>query len=104
MFFIVEGEGEIRIGEETHAIRQGDVIACPPGGPETAHQIINTSDAELRYLAVSSNMSPEVAEYPDSDKYGVIIELEGGDSAMPEFWRLMMKGESTQVDYWEGED
>jgi len=103
MFFIVEGEGEIRIGEETHAIRQGDVIACPPGGPETAHQIINTSDAELRYLAVSSNMSPEVAEYPDSDKYGVIIELEGEDSAMPEFWRLMMKGESTQVDYWEGE-
>ena len=37
-------------------------------------------------------------------KFGVIIELEGGDSAMPEFWRLMMKGESTQVDYWEGED
>ena len=104
MFFVVEGSGEIRIGEETHAIRQGDVIACPPGGPETAHQIINNSDAELQYLAVSTNMSPEICEYPESDKYGVYIELDEQEHGMPKMWRLMMKDESTRVDYWEGED
>ena len=104
MFFIIEGHGEIRIGDETHPIRQGDLIACPPGGRETAHQIINNSDAELRYLAVSTNNSPEVAEYPDSGKYGVIIELEDSHGGMPNMWRLMMKAESTKVDYWEGED
>ncbi len=104
MFFIIEGHGEIRIGDETHPIRQGDLIACPPGGRETAHQIINNSDAELRYLAVSTNNSPEVAEYPDSGKYGVIIELEDSDGGMPNMWRLMMKAESTKVDYWEGKD
>ncbi len=104
MFFVIEGTGEIRIGDDISPIRQGDVIACPPGGPETAHQIINNSDAELRYLAVSTAMSPEVAEYPDSDKYGVIIELDGNEGGMPEMWRLMMKAESTQVDYWEDED
>lgn len=104
MFFVIEGNGEIRIGEETHPIRQGDVIACPPGGPETAHQIINTSNEELKYLAVSTTMSPEVAEYPDSGKYGVIIELGEEENGMPKMWRLMMKEESTRVDYWEGED
>ena len=104
MFFIIEGSGEIRIGKDTYPLQQGDVIACPPGGPETAHQIINNSDTELRYLAVSTNNSPEVAEYPDSDKYGVIIELDESEGGMPKMWRLMMKGESTQVDYWEGED
>ena len=104
MFFIVEGSGEVRIGEERFPIRRGDVIACPPGGPETAHQIINTSDAELRYLAVSTTMSPEIAEYPDSDKKGVIMELEGEtESGLPNMWRLMVKSEDTRVDYWEGE-
>lgn len=105
MFFVLEGSGEVRIGEETHPIRQGDVIACPTGGPETAHQIINTSDAELRYLGVSTTRSPEVAEYPDSDKCGVIAELEGdSDSGMPNLWRLMMRMADTQVDYWDGEE
>lgn len=104
MFFIVEGKGEVRIGEETYPVRKGDVIACPPGGPETAHQIINNSDEELKYLAVSTNLSPEIAEYPDSSKYGVIMELEGDVDGLPNTWRLVMKEESTRVDYWEGED
>src|SRR5262249_51323038 len=50
MFFVLEGTGEVRIGKAVHPIRAGDVIACPPGGPETAHQIVNTGAAELKYL------------------------------------------------------
>lgn len=42
MFFVLQGTGEIRIGESTLPIRPGDVIACPAGGKETAHQIVNT--------------------------------------------------------------
>ena len=45
MFFVLEGEGEVRIGKDCFPIRKGDVIAHPPGGPDTAHQIINTSKA-----------------------------------------------------------
>lgn len=75
MFFVLDGEGEVRIGAETYPIRAGDVIACPPGGPETAHQIANTSaDKELRYLAVSTKQAPEIAEYPDSGKFGVLTD------------------------------
>jgi uncharacterized cupin superfamily protein len=43
------GSGKIRIGDETFPIRTGDIIACPAGGHETAHQIVNTGSQELRY-------------------------------------------------------
>ena len=70
MFFIVKGSGTLRYGEETRMIRAGDIICCPTGGPETAHQIINDSDADLTYLSVSTKMPVEVCEYPDSKKIG----------------------------------
>lgn len=103
MFFILEGEGEVRIGPARHVIRSGDAICCPPGGPETAHQIINTSDtAELRYLAVSTRLSPEVAEYPDSEKFAVLAELSPGDDGKPQMLRFIGRLEAS-LDYWEGE-
>lgn len=70
MFYVLEGRGSIRIGTATHAIRPGDFISLPPGRA-SAHQIINDSQAPLRYLAVSTMEVPEVAEYPDAGKLGV---------------------------------
>jgi uncharacterized cupin superfamily protein len=70
MFFIVRGSGTLRYGDETRPIRAGDVICCPTGGPETAHQIVNDSDSELAYLSISTMMPAEVCEYPDSKKIG----------------------------------
>lgn len=102
MFFVIEGTGEIRIGDATHAIRAGDVIACPPGGPESAHQIVNTSDSELRYLAISTLMSPEICEYPESGKFGVMTERpteSGGES-----WTFRYLGRTANsLSYWDGE-
>lgn len=102
MFFVLQGTGEVRIGDETHAIRSGDVIACPAGGRETAHQIINTGSEELRYLAVSTRLSPELGEYPDSGKFGVLAELPAGADGKP--GRFMFVGRAADtLDYWEGE-
>jgi hypothetical protein len=70
MFFIVKGAGLLRYGAETRAIRAGDFICCPTGGPDTAHQIVNDSDADLAYISVSTMMPAEVCEYPDSGKVG----------------------------------
>src|SRR5580658_9320561 len=56
-------------------IRTGEVIACPAGGRETAHQIINTGTEELRYLAVITEHSLEMAQYPDSGKFAVKAEF-----------------------------
>lgn len=74
MFFIVRGTGTLRYGNETRRIRAGDVICCPTGGPETAHQIINDSDAELAYLSISTMAPVEICEYPDSNKTGLFAE------------------------------
>jgi uncharacterized cupin superfamily protein len=102
MFFVLQGTGEVRIGEEKHPIRAGDVIACPPGGPEGAHQIHNTGSEELRYLAVSTRLYPEVCEYPDSGKFGVLAEYPPSADGKPQGFRFVGRpGE--QVGYWEGE-
>lgn len=101
MFFILEGKGSIRIGSEMHKIRAGDFISLPPGR-ESAHQIINDSRAPLRYLAVSTMEIPEVVEYPDSEKLGVIAGTPGGrpaaEGSIRHFTRV-----SDAVDYWHGE-
>jgi uncharacterized cupin superfamily protein len=102
MFFVLEGTGEARIGDAVYPIRAGDVIACPPGGRETAHQIVNTGNAELRYLAVSTKLTPEIAEYPDSGKFGVLAEFPAGVDGKPETFRYVGR-QALAVDYWEGE-
>jgi uncharacterized cupin superfamily protein len=102
MFYIVAGEGEIRLGAERFAIRAGDVIACPPGDMDSAHQIINTSQGELRYLAVSTQEAPDICEYPDSGKYVVMkgfkIDDEGNTSGF-----VAVARHADGVDYWDGE-
>lgn len=102
MFFVLQGAGEIRIGESTYPIRPGDIIACPAGGKETAHQIINTGTDELRYLAVSTKVSPEIAEYPDSGKFGVYAEFPAGPEGKPPRFVFVAR-ESDSRNYWEGE-
>jgi uncharacterized cupin superfamily protein len=102
MFFVLHGSGEVRIGEETYPIRVGDVVACLPGGKEKAHKMTNTGIEELRYLAVSTKLSPEVVDYPDSGKFGVLAELSPGADGKPR--RFMFVGrESQSLNYWEGE-
>jgi uncharacterized cupin superfamily protein len=102
MFFVIQGAGEIRIGEERFPIRQGDVISCPTGGPETAHQIINTSDAELKYLAVSTKISPEVCDYPETGRFGVMVEQGPGPKGEPRAFRFIGHARDS-LPYWEGE-
>lgn len=101
MFFILEGEGEVRIGTQTHAIRSGDIIACPPGGADTAHQIINTGTTDLKFLAVSTLVYPEICDYPDSGKFLVAEHQRDADGKVHGF-RHIGRAEST-LDYWDGE-
>src|SRR3954469_13539695 len=92
MFYVIEGSGEVRIGSATFPIRAGDIIACPTGGPETAHQILNTGKAELKYLAISTKESAEICEYPDSGKI----------AGFAEGVRFLFRA-GEQAGYWEGE-
>ena len=97
MFLILEGEGELRFGDERHPIRRHDVIACPPGGADVAHQIINTGTETMRYLAVSTRVPVDACEYPDSGKVMVVA----GNGGSTKLWK-MFRAEDT-VDYYDRE-
>jgi uncharacterized cupin superfamily protein len=91
MFVILRGQATLRVAGQMLPLREGDVIFIPPG-PEYPHQIINTSDAPLHYLSISTQERPEVCEYPDSGKIG----------AFGPGLRQMHRAADTR-DYWDGE-
>lgn len=102
MVFVLHGTGEIRIGENVYPLRAGDVVACPPGGRDKAHEITNTGAEELRYLAVSTRQSPEIVEYPNSGKFGILAEYGPAVDGKPQ--RFVFVGrEGDSLNYWEGE-
>lgn len=102
LFFILEGKGEIRIGTERRPITSGDFINFPPGRA-TPHQIVNTSPALLRFIAVSTMIVPEVTEYPDSGKYGVFAGTPTARAVTEDTVRKIYRM-GDDVSYWEGED
>jgi uncharacterized cupin superfamily protein len=89
MFFIISGEGT--------------VISAPAGDASSAHQIVNTSGGELRYLAFSTRLDPDVTEYPDSMKFAVASMISPGEGMMSaKFSHLGRKDRS--VGYFDGEE
>ena len=100
MFYVISGEGTLRHADEEYPIRAGDFV-CSPADPQQPHQIINTSDGELVYIALSGQASTDVFLYPDSGKYGAWH----GDPTNPHdpnSFRVFARME-TAVDYWDGE-
>jgi uncharacterized cupin superfamily protein len=91
MFVILEGHGTLRVAGEMVPVRAGDVVFIPPG-PQYPHQFINTSDAPMRYLSISTQERPELCEYPDSGK------VAGYTRGL----RIIQRPQDA-LDYWAGE-
>jgi uncharacterized cupin superfamily protein len=91
LFVVIEGRGTLRVAGEMLAVSAGDVVFIPPG-PEYPHQFINTSDAPLKYLSISTQERPELCEYPDSGKY----------LAYAKGVRVVQR-QAASLDYWDGE-
>jgi uncharacterized cupin superfamily protein len=92
-FVILEGRGTLRVAGEMLELKAGDVAFLPPG-PDYPHQIVNTSDAPLKYLSISTQVRPEIVEYPDSGKY----LASAGPSGPPQFSRMGRLDQD--LDYW----
>jgi uncharacterized cupin superfamily protein len=91
MFVILQGRGTLRVAGEMLPVRAGDVVVVP-AGPEYPHQFINTSDAPMHYLSISTQERPEICYYPDSGKLGAYAP-----------GHRMIQRRAEALDYWDGE-
>jgi uncharacterized cupin superfamily protein len=96
MIYIFDGEGVVRIGKDEVKVSSGTFIAFAPGA-DSAHQLINTSARELRYLCVSTMEYPDQTEYPDSNKIGALA-TSANEAGFRAFYR-----KDSNVEYYENE-
>lgn len=100
--YIIEGQGEARIGQDTVAVGPGDYIAYLPG-PEYPHSLKNTGNGLLKYLCISTMLLTEIVGYPDSKKLAGVGCADPKAGVMGAKIRFIIK-EQPSVDYYEGED
>jgi uncharacterized cupin superfamily protein len=98
LFFILSGTGEYRLGDTRLPLRSGDLIAAPAG--KEAHQIVNTSSGELRFLAISTLGEADIVEYPDTGKVAMAAGIRNADFKTATYKAL---GYVKPADYFEGE-
>jgi uncharacterized cupin superfamily protein len=90
---VLRGTPTLRTPEGEQKLGEGDVVAFPRG-ERGAHQISNATDAPLRVLMLSTLLSPDIVEYLDSGKVGV-VDAQGK--------RLFRAFRGADAEYWEGE-
>ncbi len=100
--YVLQGTGTLRLAGKEVAIAAGDYIAFP-AGDISAHQMINTSDAPLRYLCFSTMIEPDITAYPDSNKIGVFTGSAPGGSKDQRTLNAFFRTD-TETDYWDGEE
>jgi uncharacterized cupin superfamily protein len=88
IFVVLEGEGELLLGDEQIPVRAGHVVSRPPG-TGVAHTLRAGVDG-VTYLAYGMRVPNDVCYYPRSGK----IFFQG----------VGVIGRIEQLDYWDGED
>jgi uncharacterized cupin superfamily protein len=91
---VLRGRPTLRTPEGEQELAEGDV-ACFPRGKEGFHQVRNGTDEPIRVLMLSTLLAPDVVEYADSNKIGV-VDARGE--------RLFRAFRGPDAEYWEGED
>lgn len=98
--FVLEGTGSLRLADEIEHIEAGDYVRFP-ADERGAHQLVNDSERPLRYLMISTRVTPDVTVYPDSEKIGVLTIPPPDTSNQQPFSGFYNLDDS--VGYWEGE-
>jgi uncharacterized cupin superfamily protein len=91
LLIVVAGTPTVRTPDGERVFEPGDCVLFPRG-PDGAHTFWNDSDDPARVMMMSTLFMPEVVNYPDSGKLGAGSQFGRG--------RFL---ESSNVDYWEGE-
>lgn len=96
--YVISGTGTLKLGKEDAPLRAGDFVALPAGEGHV-HEVSNDGTVPLRYLAASTNLAPDIAHFPDSQKL-LALDGVGADGRL----RVAVFPDSAAVDYWTGED
>ncbi len=108
--YILEGSGTLTIGDDEIVVSAGDYAALPVGR-HLAHKLVNTGAVDLVYLCLSTNHMPEITEYPDSGKVGVLggadwntglADFYAGKDISDQYFFRFYEGD-THVNYFTGE-
>jgi uncharacterized cupin superfamily protein len=73
LLVVLRGAPKLRLHDGERMLREGDVVPLPRG-PEGGRAISNPGDSVVRILMLSSNADPDVAEYPETGKLGIITD------------------------------
>jgi uncharacterized cupin superfamily protein len=92
---VLSGTLTVRHADGEAELGPGD-LASFPQGPAGAHKLTNKRDETVRFVMISTKVSPDMAVYPDSDKIGAWPAP--GENAD----KIMVRRESS-VDYWDRE-
>ncbi len=96
LLVVLAGTPSLRTPDGWRELSEGEVVAFPRG-ERGGHQLVNRTDAAVRFLAFSNAGEPAVVSYPDSGKLGAFVPLPDG-SVLRTLFRL-----SDAVDYHDGE-
>lgn len=88
LFYVLSGEGLVRLGDEHLPVRAGTVVARPPG-TQVAHSFW-AGEHGLELLAYGTRRAEDVVFYPDSQK----VAIDGAG----------IRFRVEPVDYWDGEE
>jgi uncharacterized cupin superfamily protein len=72
LIVVLGGEPTVRLHDGDRQLREGDVLPLPRG-PAGGHQVRNDGAQVARVLIISTNVRPDVAEYPETDKVGLLV-------------------------------
>jgi uncharacterized cupin superfamily protein len=90
---VLRGRPTLRTADGERDLCEGDV-ACFPRGAAGAHQLRNATDEPVRVLMLSTVLSPEFIEYPDSGK---VLAKDAKDDD------IFMGRLGPEAEYWDGE-
>jgi len=56
----------------------------------------------MKYLAVGTRVSAGIAEYPDSEKVGVLAQFPAQGDGKATVMRYIIRGQAGMAEFWEG--
>jgi uncharacterized cupin superfamily protein len=74
LYLVLSGSGKFRSPAGPTELTVGDAVYCGAGEP---HQIINDGEEDLVFYIIADNPVGETCYYPDSDKWGLPLNLNG---------------------------